>query len=87
MINLAAEEKTKLKNIIDLQYCTGGKYKNKIEKKSLSFSIFKKLGREGHKTKNKKKIWPNCQLDQSGSIPLTNEKNALLQIYVCNLIP
>ena len=45
LINLAAVEKTKRKNIIGLQYNVlagvGGKYKNKIE------FFFKTLGREG----------------------------------------
>ena len=36
LINLAALEKTKRKNIIELQYCTG-KYKIKIEKKITFF--------------------------------------------------
>ena len=48
LINFAAVEKTKRKNIIGLQYNVlegvGGKYKNK---KFSFFSIFKKLGREG----------------------------------------
>ena len=44
LINLAAEEKTKLKNIIELQYCTGGKYKNKIEKNLFFFFNFQKIG-------------------------------------------
>ena len=52
-INLAAEEKTKRKNIIELQYCTGwheseGNTKIKLKKISfIFFSIFEKLGREG----------------------------------------
>ena len=53
LINLAAVEKTKGKTLIELQYCTGmsqGKYKNKIEKRSLLFIFFnfqKKMGLEG----------------------------------------
>ena len=55
LINLAAVEKTKGKNIIELQYCTGslwheseGNTKTKLKKISIIFffSIFKKLGRE-----------------------------------------
>ena len=51
-INLAAEGKTKRKNITEHQYCTGmslREIQNKIDK--ISFIIFfqfsKKLGREG----------------------------------------
>ena len=52
LINLAAVEKTKRKNIIELQYCTGMS-RREIQKYTFFFSIFKKLGWEGRKTKNK----------------------------------
>ena len=57
LINMAAVERTKLKNIIELQYWTG--MSNKIEKKNHFFFNFPKIGsgdRVG-KTKNKK-LWP-----------------------------
>ena len=52
LINLAAIEKTKRKNITELQYCTGMSRREitkiKIEKNLfIFFSISKKLGREG----------------------------------------
>ena len=52
LINLAAIEKTKQKNITELQYCTGMSRREmkKIKLKKISyifFSISKKLGREG----------------------------------------
>ena len=51
LINLAAIEKTKRKNITELQYCTGMSWreiKNKIGKNLFYFfSISKKMGREG----------------------------------------
>ena len=53
LINLAAIEKTKPKNITELQYCTGMSRREikKIKLKKISFifffSISKKLGREG----------------------------------------
>ena len=51
-MNLAAIEKTKRKNIIELQYCTGMSPREikKIKLNKISFiffSISKKLGREG----------------------------------------
>ena len=46
LINLAAEEKTKPKNILELQYSTG-EYKNKIENHLLFFFNFQKIGSGG----------------------------------------
>ena len=61
LINLAAIEKTKRKNITELQYCTGmsrGEMKNKIEKKSSFFFNFKKIGSGGSVKRKIKKLWP-----------------------------
>ena len=56
LINLAAVEKTKQKNIIELQYCTGN-IKIKLKKKKSFFFQFSKnrVGRVG-KTKNIKPL-------------------------------
>ena len=46
LINLAAVEKKKLKNIIELQCCTGMSRREIKLKKIYFFSIFKKMGQE-----------------------------------------
>ena len=56
LICLTAVEKTKRKNIIELQYCTGNT-KIKLKKKSLLFFNFQKIGSGGSVKRKIKKLW------------------------------
>ena len=57
LINLAAVEKTKRKNIIELQYCTG--MSQGELKKIFFFSFnFQNIGSGGSVKRKIKKLWP-----------------------------
>ena len=58
-INLAAEEKAKGKNIIQLQYCTGmSRREIKLKKISFFFFNFQKIGSGGSVKRKIKRLWP-----------------------------
>ena len=63
LINLATVEKTKLENIIELQYCTGMSrkeiQKRNLKKISFIFFNFQKIGSGGSVKQKIEKLWPN----------------------------
>ena len=59
MINLAAIEKTKRKNITELQYCTGmSRREIKLKRISDFFFNFQKIGSGGSVKRKINKLWP-----------------------------
>ena len=85
IINLAAVEKIKRKNIIGIQNCTGMSWReiqNKMKKKKFFYFFFQFsknwVGRVG-KTKNKK-LWPKTVLINCPAILLTVFFVPLLQV-------
>ena len=71
-MNLAAIEKTKRKNIIELQYCTGMSRREtkkiKLKKSLLFFFNFQKIGSGGSVKRKIKKLWPYCDFNVSMDI-------------------